>query len=217
MAVALTQDSIKQMLDWIYVKAVEGVPGFDSATEMARTYSKQGGNAVDQANSLIRWQNTKAGTSGFLAGLGGLLTMPVTVPANISSVIYVQVRMIAAIAALGGHDVRDDRDKAMVYACLAGNGAKDILKDVGIVVGRKLTENAIKSISGKALIEINKKVGFRLFVKAGETGIVNLSKAVPLVGGLVGLAFDAATTNFIGNIAREVFIEGAMAPETMPA
>ncbi|WP_257575196.1 hypothetical protein [Vibrio parahaemolyticus] len=47
--------------------------------------------------------------------------------------------------------MKDDRVKAMVYACLTGNAAKDILKDIGIVVGRKLTENAIKSISGKTI------------------------------------------------------------------
>ena len=73
---------------------------------------------------------------------------------------YVQIRMIAAIAHLGGHDLKDDRVKAMVYACLTGNAAKDILKDIGIVVGRKLTENAIKSISGKTITKINQAVGF---------------------------------------------------------
>ncbi|WP_050933347.1 EcsC family protein, partial [Vibrio harveyi] len=163
-----------------------------------------------QANSLIRWQNTKAGTSGFLTGLGGLITMPVTLPANITSVMYVQIRMIAAIAHLGGHDLKDDRVKAMVYACLTGNAAKDILKDIGIVVGRKLTENAIKSISGKTITKINQAVGFRLLTKFGEKGAINLGKAIPLVGGIVGATFDSVTTNTIGNIARDTFV---VAPE----
>jgi hypothetical protein len=31
----------------------------------------------DCANSLIRWQNAKSATSGFVTGLGGLITMPI--------------------------------------------------------------------------------------------------------------------------------------------
>lgn len=107
---------------------------------------------------------------------------------------------------MGGHDIKDDRVKSLVYACLAGNAAKDILKDIGIVIGTKLTTNVIKNISGKTITEINKKVGFRLLTKFGEKGVINLGKAVPLVGGLIGGTVDSITTNTIGNIARDTFI-----------
>ncbi|CAI2302675.1 EcsC family protein [Vibrio parahaemolyticus] len=206
MSQELTENKIMQALDWAYDKAIKGVAGLDSAQELALSYMKESSDPISQANSLIRWQNTKAGTSGFLTGLGGLITMPVTLPANITSVMYVQIRMIAAIAHMGGHDLKDDRVKAMVYACLTGNAAKDILKDIGIVVGRKLTENAIKSISGKTITKINQAVGFRLLTKFGEKGAINLGKAIPLVGGIVGATFDSVTTNTIGNMARDTFI-----------
>lgn len=206
MAKDLTEGAIMRALDFAYDKAVNGVVGMDSASEIAESYMKVEGSKIDQANSLIRWQNTKAGTSGFLTGLGGIIVMPVTIPANIASVMYVQIRMIAAIAHLGGHDLKDDRVKALVYACLTGNAAKDIMKDIGIVVGRKLTENAIKNVSGKTITAINQKVGFRLLTKFGEKGAINLGKAIPLVGGIVGATFDSVTTNIIGNIARDTFI-----------
>lgn len=202
----ITESKIMQALDWAYDKAINGVAGMDSASEMAANYAKGKGTKIDQANSLIRWQNTKAGTSGFITGLGGLIVMPITIPANITSVIYVQIRMIAAIACLGGHELKDDRVKTLVYACLTGNVAKDILKDVGIVVGRKLTENAIKNISGKTITVINQKVGFRLLTKFGEKGAVNLGKSIPLAGGFIGATFDSVTTNLIGNIARDTFL-----------
>ena len=208
----MTEGAIMRALDFAYDKAVNGVVGMDSASEIAESYMKVGGSKVDQANSLIRWQNTKAGTSGFLTGLGGIIVMPVTIPANIASVMYVQIRMIAAIAHLGGHDLKDDRVKALVYACLAGNAAKDILKDIGIVVGRKLTENAIKNVSGKTIAAINQKVGFRLLTKFGEKGAINLGKAIPLVGGVVGATIDSIATNIIGNIARDTFIPTNEAP-----
>ncbi|AIG03216.1 MULTISPECIES: EcsC family protein [Pseudomonas] len=206
MANELTHNKIMQALDWAYDKAINGVPGLDSAAEMASSYTSDSGTLIDNANSLIRWQNTKAGTSGFLTGLGGIIAMPVTIPANIASVMYVQIRMIAAIAKMGGYDLKDDKVKTLVYACLAGDAAKDILKDVGIVVGTKIATNAIKSISGKTITAINKSVGFKLLTKFGEKGVVNLGKAVPILGGIIGGTVDAVATNVIGNIARDTFI-----------
>ncbi|WP_085988541.1 EcsC family protein [Pseudomonas sp. GM84] len=201
----VSQEKIMQVLDWAYERSVNGFSALDSAEELAASYAKEEGSAYDQANSLIRWQNTKSATSGFITGLGGLITLPVALPANITSVLFVQIRMIAAIAHLGGYDVKDDKVKALVFACLTANSAKELLKDIGIVVGNKLAMNAVKSISGKTLIEINKKVGFKLFTKFGEKGVINLGKAVPLLGGLIGGSFDAYTTNAIGNVARDTF------------
>jgi len=55
---------------------------------MAEEYLAGDGTLSDKVNSLIKWQIAKAGTSGFLTGLGGLITMPVTIPANLACVIY---------------------------------------------------------------------------------------------------------------------------------
>lgn len=203
----MDQGMIMKALDYSYDKAINGITGFDSAQEMADSYRGNGKTNIQNCNSLIRWQNTKATTSGFLTGLGGLLTMPVAIPANLASVMYVQIRMIAAIAHMGGHDLRDDRVKSLVYVCMAGNGAKDILKDIGIVVGQKVTQKMIANISGKTVTAINQKIGFRLLTKFGQKGAINMGKAVPLIGGLIGGTFDGVTTNLIGNTARRTFIQ----------
>jgi hypothetical protein len=42
--------------------------------------------------------------------------------------------------------------------------------------------------------------------KFGEKGVINLGKAVPIFGGLIGATFDSVATNTIGNIARNTFI-----------
>lgn len=203
---ALTESTIQQALDWAYDKAVNGVPGLDSAVELAAEYAKQEGTLYDQANALIRWQIAKCATSGFVTGLGGLMTLPVAIPANITSVLYVQVRMIAAIAHLGGHDIKDDRVKTLVYTALCGNAALPVLKEIGVKVGTKVTQRIIQNISKEVIISINKAVGFRLLTKFGSTGVVNLGKAIPLVGGIVGGTVDGVATNTIGNVARDLFI-----------
>lgn len=203
---SLTETTIMGALDWAYDKAVNGVPGLDSAQELAESYMNASGTRMEQVNQLIRWQNAKAGTSGFLTGLGGFIVMPITIPANLASVFYVQVRMIAAIAHMGGLDLKTDQVRTLVYTCVAGNAVKDVLKDVGIQIGKKLSQSAIKSISGKTITAINQRVGFRLLTKFGEKGVINLGKGIPLIGGIVGAAFDSVATNTVGNVARDLFI-----------
>ncbi|WP_318372649.1 EcsC family protein [Enterobacter sp.] len=214
MAEKLSEGKIMQALNWAYDKALDGsIPGTDSAYEMAENYLKGEGDLTEKVNSLIRWQNTKSVTTGFVSGLGGIITMPVAIPASIATVIYVQIRMITAIAIMGGYDVKDDRVKALVYTCLAGNAAKDILKGTGIVIGSKMSTQLIKSISKETIFAINKLVGFRLLTKFGEKGAINLGKMIPLVGGVIGGAFDGISTNVVGNVARKTFVEGSAITE----
>jgi hypothetical protein len=203
---ALGHPAIMKVLDWAYDKALKGVPGLDSAGEMACTYMSKEGSLHEKANSLIRWQNAKAGTSGFLTGIGGLLTLPVAIPANLASVLYIQIRMIAAIAFMGGHDLRDEKVKALIYICLVGNFAKDLLQETGIVFGTKLTAKVIGKVSESSLQALNQRVGFSLLSTYGGKGFINLGKAVPFVGGLIGCTIDSVTTNLIGNVARNAFL-----------
>lgn len=203
---SLSQEVILNALDWAYDKAVNGVRGLDSAQDMADDYLKGEGALIDKVNSLIRWQNTKAGTSGFITGLGGLLTLPLTLPANITSVLYVQIRMVAAIAIMGGYDVKDDRVRSIVYSCIAASSAAEVAKNFGIKLGNKLAMQGIKKISGETLKKINQAVGFRLLTKFGQKGFVNLGKTIPFIGGIVGATFDVVATNTVGNVARNTFI-----------
>lgn len=182
-------------LDWAYSKAINGFTGVDSAYDLGNSYLQQNGILEQQVDSLIKWQVAKAATSGFVTGLGGVMTMPLTVPANIASVIYVQIRMIAAIAYMGGYDIRDDRVKSLVYICMVGNGAKELLKDMSVKAGEKLLTKTIE------------KVSIKLTSKIGEKGVTSLGKAVPVLGGVVGGSFDAVTTRLVGKVAKKIFID----------
>lgn len=217
MSSLITQEKIIEVLEWAYEKALVGVPGTNSAVEMANEYLKHEGTLVEKVNSLIRWQNTKAGAAGFVTGLGGLATLPVAIPANLASVLFVQIRMVAAIAHMGGHDIKSDKVRTLVLSCLAGDAAMEILRDFGIQLSGKLARIAINKISGSVITKINQAIGFRLVTKAGSTGLINLTKMVPFVGGMVGGAFDATVTNTIGNVARDIFITGEIVNDTAQA
>lgn len=109
---------------------------------------------------------------------------------------------------MGGYEVKSDKVRTLVYACLCGNAAKAVLKQVGVQLGNKLSEQAVKNISATVLTKINETVGFRLITKFGEKGVINLGQAIPIVGGLIGGTIDAVSTNTIGNVARNIFISG---------
>ena len=130
----------------------------DSAYEMAENFLSKLDTSDQAIDSLIRWQNTKAATSGFLTGLGGIIILPVTLPANIASVMYVQVRMIAAIAHMKGYDLKDDQVKTFVFVYLTGKSASDIFKSTGIKAGNAFAKPGIVKIPGKVLTAITKKL-----------------------------------------------------------
>lgn len=186
---------IAKTLDWAYSKAVSGFTGVDSAYDLGNSYLAQQGSLEAQVDSLIKWQVAKAATSGFVTGLGGVMIMPLTVPANIASVIYVQIRMIAAIAYMGGHDIREDRVKSLIYICMVGNGAKELLKDVSVKAGERIAA------------KIAEKVSTSIASKTGEKSVTSLGKAVPVLGGVVGGSYDAITTRVVGKVAKKIFID----------
>lgn len=202
----ISQGKVEKMLDWSYEKALIEIPGMDNAYELAENFLSKNDSTDGAINSLIRWQNTKLTTSGFLTGLGGLITLPVAIPANIASVTYVQIRMIAAIAHIRGYDLKDDQVKIFVFVCLTGQSASGVLKQSGIKAGTLMTKQMITKIPSGVIRSINKAVGFRLLTKFGEKGVVNLGKAVPLIGGVIGGTVDGIGTNIIGKTAKKVFV-----------
>lgn len=201
----ITESNIGKALEWAYTKTINGVPGTETAYELAESYLAKSSDVDSAINSLIYWQTTKCATSGFLTGLGGVITLPVAIPANIASVLYVQMRMIASIAHMKGYDLKDDQVQTFVYACLTGQSATEFVKSAGVQIGMKVGQAQIKRIPGEVIKKINQAVGFRLVTKFGQKGVINLGKMVPLIGGVIGGGFDAASTRTIALAAKKTF------------
>lgn len=204
----MLEKEMMNLLDVCYNKALQGVlPGEKSIEELAEDYLAKTSSREKAIDKLIGYQTVLCGTNGFITGLGGLLVLPVAIPANVAGVIYVQLRMIAAIAHINGYDIYSDQVRTIAYTCLTGSSAANILKNVGIKISEKVAVNALKRVPGAILIKINQQVGFRLVTKFGQKGLVNVIKMMPLVGGVVGGVFDTGMTLTIGNIAKKVFSE----------
>ena len=203
----MTEEKAGKILDLVYEKALSGVPKVSrSVDELVDDYLGKHDTPEKAAKALAKTQVVKCGTSGFITGLGGLITLPVTIPANIGSVLYVQLRMVAAVAKMGGYDIKSDQVQTLVYLCLTGTAISDVVKEAGVQVGEKALVAAIRKIPGTTLTKINQKVGFRFITKFGEKGVINLGKMVPIAGGLIGGGFDVASTTVIAKNAIKMFI-----------
>ncbi len=205
----VTQEDIMKLLDSCYEKCLNGIPLVSPSVEdMVNDYLTKHETRDKACKAMLKNQITKCTTSGVVTGFGGFITMPVAIPANIGSVIYVQMRMIACTAYMADYDLNSDQTQTFVYACLVGVAVNGLLKQAGIKFGVKFANGVIKKIPGKVLTKINQKVGFRFITKFGSKGIVNLGKMLPGVGAIVGGGLDLVETKIIADRAYKWFVKG---------
>ena len=203
------QEDIMNLLDSCYEKCLNGIPKVSLSVEnLANDYLKRHKTTEEACRAMLRNQIAKCTTSGVVTGLGGFITMPVAIPANVGSVIYVQMRMIACAAYMADYELNSEQTQTFVYACLAGVAVNGLLKQAGIKFGVKFANGLIKKIPGKVLTKINQKVGFRFITKFGTKGIVNLGKLLPGVGAVVGGGLDLVETKVIADRAYKWFLKG---------
>jgi hypothetical protein len=197
-----------RLAEWLAEKSMSGVSPLSSAVDLAERYRLDLGYRSDDArvDALIRWETTKNFTAGFVTGLGGVLTLPIAIPGSVAASWLIQARMAGAVACIYGHDPRSDRVRAMVLLALVGDAtASKLLKGAGISLGRHLAMRALEGVSKKGVAEIQKEVGTKLLVKGAAHGTTRVSRLVPIAGGIVSGAFDAASCQVVGRTAKRVF------------
>ena len=77
--------------------------------------------------------------------------------------------------------------------------------DLGLKLGDRLTQRAVDQIPGRALVEVNKRIGARLLVQAGQRVVLKYPRAVPVLGGMVGGSLDALVCRKVGGTAKTLF------------
>jgi len=210
-ALELAQRALTQVLN----VGVDGAGPFKGAIAVAEESFKAKGGDVDAAIAhLTRVHVRLAATTGGLTGLGGLITMPVTVPVGVGGYYLLGARLTGGIAHLRGHDVHSEDVRTAVLLTMLGSAGTEIVKDAGITVGTKGLAAALAKVPGKVFIDINKKVGFRLVTKGGAKGVINAGKLVPLVGGPIGATIDGVSMKLVGGYAKSAF---PLAPPDAPA
>ena len=198
-------------LDKIYDLALNGIGGISEPLgDFVSDYISRYGRTEKAIDKMVSAQKLKLTTSGFVTGLGGLITLPVAIPADLASSLYVEMRMIAAIASLRGYNIYSDQVKTLVYVCMVGNALGDVIKQAGIKTATQLTvKKLLPKLTREIIVKINKAVGFRLLTKGGSKGVINVVKAIPIIGGIVGGGFNYFEVEICAKWAKKMFNENA--------
>ena len=144
---------------------------------------------------------------GFLTGLGGFVTMPVSLPVNVAEFYLQAVRMVGGIATLRGHDIDDPRVRTAILLTLVGSDADAVLKKAGMTSAASgaVTSYALKGLPPAALMIVNKAVGFRLMRGVSEKLLSRFGRGLPVAGGLLGGGIDGFMMKKIADHAMKEF------------
>jgi len=158
------------------------------------------------ARKIINRKSIKNGLIGAITGLGGLITLPIAIPANLATTWRVQATMACAIAYVYGHNFATTDLKTDIYIIMAGDSAKEAFKRVGIEISKAATKKTIENyVTREMMTKIWAIIGQKIVTKAGEKSLTSLVKMVPLVGAPVGFAFDWTSTRIVGETAIKYY------------
>ncbi|SEP75803.1 EcsC family protein [Microlunatus flavus] len=184
--------------------AIDGpgkLPG--ARTVAAKHLQRHGGSVEDAIDAVVAHHVRLASAQGFVTNLGGLAALPVAIPANLTGVAVVQVRMVAAIAHLRGYDVNDLRVRTALVMCLLGG--EEVAKRIGdgslptspmAIATAPVFDAALdRQVADAVLADLMSRIG-------GKNLALVVTRRVPLLGGGVGAVVDGMATRQIGAYAK---------------
>lgn len=202
-----TSDAVTKVVQRILDVGIDGKGRFSSAQAVAdAALRKSGGDAERAVDTVVKQHLALGAGSGFLTGLGGFVTLPVALPANVLGFYVLATRMSAAIARLRGYDITQEQIRSAVMLSLVGADAQDLLAKAGMMApGGRLATMAAQRLPGPALMVVNKAVGFRILSTAGRSTLTRFGRGVPVVGGALGAGLDGWLLHQLARHAREEF------------
>ena len=156
--------------------------------------------------------------SGFVAGLGGVLTLPIAIPAQLAATTFTSLRLALALAILAGKDPLEPSVAAKAIAAALGSAgsASEELDDVASVGAgvRDGVQYAAIRASGTAMQNASWRLTRAAATKLAQRGAqrgasMAITRAVPIIGGVIGGAVDGVVTQNAGNRAMAAFFPAA--------
>jgi uncharacterized protein (DUF697 family) len=183
---------LRQVLE-VAIDGYQRLPGAEKVAE--RQLEKSGNDAQLAIDAVVDQHIRLAGVQGFVTGIGGLITLPVSLPANLTGLAVVQARMVAAIAHLRGYDLDDPRVRTAVITCMLGeDGVIDRLKKaslptspLAIATAPVFDPELDRQVSGEVVGELIARV-------SGKRMALTVTRRIPLLGGAVGAGVDGWST-----------------------
>jgi hypothetical protein len=155
------------------------------------------GDAEKVARRFIRAYTQMAAGQGFATGLGGMITLPASVPADAAAYVGWLARTASAVQLCYGFEHRTETaDSQLKLAMLAGAGVSSLtIQGTEVLVtqlAKKIMTTPYHSAPMQAAVKaLAAKVGINLTHKS-------FAKAVPLVGGAVNGSMQGGLVNVGG-------------------
>lgn len=198
--------AINKVVTMLLDIGLDGRGPIKSAGQVASAAKKDHSSREEAVKAVARGTMYRGAVGGFVTGLGGFVTMPIALPANVLEFYVQATRMVGAIATLRGYDLKEPRIRTAVLLTLVGSRSDDVLKKAGMATGGgRITALALRGLPPAALMVVNKAVGFRLMRGVGTKVLGRFGRGVPVAGGLVGGGIDAYMMKKIADHAMKEF------------
>ena len=123
-APGLTTSFVREALH----RAIAGVGPLPPASKAAEAQLREQKGDVEKAvHEVIENHVRYAAAQGFVTNIGGLVTIALTIPTNITGLALIQCRMIAGIAHLRGYDLDDPRVRNAILTTMIGEDVVNAL------------------------------------------------------------------------------------------
>lgn len=184
----------------MYTFAIEGTAVTDSAAALAESYLLSGEEPLGAADSLVLHESLKACGAGFACGLSGGALLPLSMSADICTSLFIQMRMCASVAIIGGHEVGDPRVRLLCWGAMAGDSGMDALNRI---ILRLLSKSLSLPDAQQALLLV---LSSELLQKGG-TAFLRDGLLVPLLGGVINGSAAWLVTRLTGRLAIRLFLQ----------
>lgn len=214
LAPGLTSSFVREALD----RALHGAGPLLPAAEHAEKRLAERAGAVEKAvGDVVDHHVRYAGASGFVTNLGGLVTLAVTMPANLTGAALLQCRMVAGVAHLRGYDVEDPRvHNAVLVTVLGEDAVNRLIKRRHLPAPPMALATAPvhdPTLDAVVSAEVAKDLIARV---TGRRLAVTVGRRVPGLGGVVGMGADGLATWKIGRYAERELRARPAAPDPDP-
>jgi len=240
--ISVTPDNayVKTVVDTIFKCSLEeGVPYWPLSNSKQLAYEYKYDDRfksdAERVEELVIAESAKSFGVGFLTGVGGVLALPIGLPAALMSSWILQARLSGTIAELNGYDTN-----------IPINRTRILLSMVDYPEMLRMVENKMKDADENATDEENllandktivqsEKIDQQLYMKAGQeiglsrlpiggyafiqsiivknmvgkvggrAGAAGAGRSIPLIGGVIGGSVDTYTANKVGENAIKIF------------
>lgn len=201
LAPQLSSGYVREVLE----RAIDGVGPIKGAAATADAKVAAAGGDVEAAiGDLIDSHVRMAGVQGFLTNVGGLVTLALSIPANVTGLTLLQCHLVAGVAHLRGYELADPRVRNAVLACLLGEDTvRELLQHkrlpsspMALATSPMHDPELDQRIASEVTTEMVAKVG-------GRRAALVVGRRLPVLGGGVGAVTDGWSTWQIGRYARK--------------